>query len=76
MSAWAVDASEMLSKLGLSASELGIVLFILLLVVAAGKLKAWGEVLGGFLYRRRTLGSAGRGETGKTGPTDGRTPKT
>jgi Sec-independent protein translocase protein TatA len=43
---------------GLSQSELGIVLFILLLVVAAGKLRAWGDALGSYFYRRG--GSAGR----------------
>jgi hypothetical protein len=42
---------------GLSKSELGIVLFILLLIVVAGKLRAWGEALGSYLYRR---GGSGR----------------
>jgi Sec-independent protein translocase protein TatA len=39
--------------LGLTPSELGIVLFIFLLVVAAAKLPAWGEKIGAYLYRRR-----------------------
>ena len=43
--------------LGLSQSELGMVLFILLLIVSAGKLRAWGEALGSYLYRR---GESGR----------------
>lgn len=38
--------------LGLTSSELGIVIFIFLLVVAAAKLPAWGEMLGGYLHRR------------------------
>ncbi len=46
------------SMLGLSASELGIVVFILVLIVVAGKLPAWGEALGGYLHRRAD--SAGR----------------
>jgi hypothetical protein len=37
---------------GLSASELAIVLFILLLVSAASRLPRWGEALGSYLYRR------------------------
>jgi Sec-independent protein translocase protein TatA len=39
--------------LGLTPGELGIVIFIFLLVVAATKLPAWGEALGGYLHRRR-----------------------
>ena len=46
---------------GLSKSELGIVLFILLLIVASGKLKTWGEALGSFRYRRGESGRPGRG---------------
>jgi Sec-independent protein translocase protein TatA len=38
--------------LGLTPSELGIVLFIFLLVVVAAKLPAWGEKLGEFLHGR------------------------
>jgi hypothetical protein len=37
---------------GLSASELAIVVFILLLVIVAGRLPRWGEALGSYLYRR------------------------
>jgi Sec-independent protein translocase protein TatA len=37
---------------GLSMSELGIVLFILLLVIGAGRLPRWAESLGSYLYRR------------------------
>jgi Sec-independent protein translocase protein TatA len=36
---------------GLSWSELGMVLFILLLIVAASKLPALGEALGSWLHR-------------------------
>ncbi|HMJ55315.1 MAG TPA: hypothetical protein VK540_24740 [Polyangiaceae bacterium] len=42
--------------LGLSTSELAIVVFILLLVVVAGRLPRWGEALGSYLYRRRNAG--------------------
>jgi Sec-independent protein translocase protein TatA len=45
---------------GLSTSEFGIVLFILLLIVAAGKLPAWGEAMGAYWYRR--------GQSSKGGP--------
>jgi len=45
---------------GLSKSELGMVLFILLLIVSSGKLKAWGEALGSNLYRRGGPGRRGR----------------
>jgi hypothetical protein len=41
---------------GLSTSELAIVVFILLLVVVAGRLPRWGEALGSYLYRRRNAG--------------------
>jgi Sec-independent protein translocase protein TatA len=44
--------------LGLTSGELGIVIFIFLLVVAATKLPAWGEALGGYLHRRRAARSA------------------
>jgi Sec-independent protein translocase protein TatA len=47
--------------LGLSQSELGLVLFILLLIVVAGKLRPWGEALGSWLYRRGEAGRDGRG---------------
>ena len=39
--------------LGLTPSELGIVIFIFFLVVAAARLPAWGEAIGGLLHRRR-----------------------
>ena len=42
--------------LGLSTSELAIVVFILLLVIVAGRLPRWGEALGSYLYRRRNGG--------------------
>jgi Sec-independent protein translocase protein TatA len=38
--------------LGLTRSELGLVLFIVALVAAAGKLPQIGESIGAFLYRR------------------------
>jgi Sec-independent protein translocase protein TatA len=38
---------------GLSWSELGMVLFILLLIVGASKLPALGEALGSYRYRSR-----------------------
>jgi hypothetical protein len=37
---------------GLSANELAIVVFILLLVIVAGRLPRWGEALGSYLYKR------------------------
>jgi Sec-independent protein translocase protein TatA len=51
---------------GLSKSELGIVLFILLLIVAAGKLRSWGEALGSYLYRRGESGRNARESKPKT----------
>jgi hypothetical protein len=42
--------------LGLTPSELGIVVFIFLLVVAAARLPAWGEMLGEYFHRRREPG--------------------
>jgi len=42
--------------LGLSTSELAIVVFILALVIVAGRLPRWGEALGSYLYRRRNGG--------------------
>jgi Sec-independent protein translocase protein TatA len=48
-----------LDMFALSSSELGIVIFILLLVIAAGKLPGWGEALGSFLYRRRVSPDTG-----------------
>jgi Sec-independent protein translocase protein TatA len=39
--------------LGLTPSEIGIVVFIFLLVGAAARLPAWGEALGGYLHRRK-----------------------
>jgi Sec-independent protein translocase protein TatA len=44
---------------GLSTSELAIVVFILLLVVVAGRLPRWGEALGSYLYRHRNGGPPG-----------------
>jgi Sec-independent protein translocase protein TatA len=41
---------------GLSTSELAIVVFILLLVIVAGRLPRWGEALGSYLYRRSNGG--------------------
>jgi hypothetical protein len=32
------------------------VVFILLLIIASGKLRAWGEALGSYLYRRSGRG--------------------
>jgi Sec-independent protein translocase protein TatA len=46
---------------GLSTSELAIVVFILLLVVVAGRLARWGEALGSYLYRRRNFDNANDG---------------
>jgi len=43
--------------LGLTPSELGIVVFIFLLVVAASKLPIWGEMLGGYFHRRKEPGA-------------------
>ena len=43
---------------GLSTSELAIVVFILLLVIAAGRLPRWGEAVGSYLYRRGRHGSS------------------
>jgi hypothetical protein len=48
-----------LCVLGLTRSELGLVLFILALIVAAGKLPQIGESIGAFLYRRRTKSGGG-----------------
>jgi len=42
--------------LGLSTSELAMVLFILALVIVAGRLPRWGEALGSYLYRQRNPG--------------------
>lgn len=50
---WGLDVVEPRGMFALSSSELGIVVFILLLVVAAGKLPAWAESLGSRLYRRK-----------------------
>jgi Sec-independent protein translocase protein TatA len=46
--------------LGLTRSELGLVLFVLALIVAAGKLPQIGESIGAFLYRRRTKHGSSR----------------
>jgi len=37
---------------GLTPSELGIVLFIVLLVAGASRLPKWGEAIGVYLHRR------------------------
>lgn len=46
------DVVEPSNMFALSSSELGIVVFILLLVVASGKLPGAAEALGSRLYRR------------------------
>src|SRR5258707_11949038 len=46
-------STYMWRMLGLTPSEIGIVIFIFLLVVAAGRLPAWGEAAGGYLHRRK-----------------------
>jgi Sec-independent protein translocase protein TatA len=48
-----------MDMVGLSTSELAIVVFILLLVIVAGRLPRWGEALGSYLYKR---GKAGQSE--------------
>ena len=53
---------------GLSASELAIVIFILLLVTVASRLPRWGESLGSYLYRRGNPAHAQ--EAGTAGPHD------
>jgi hypothetical protein len=37
----------------LSSGELGIVLFLVMMIVVAGRLPAWGESLGSFFHRQR-----------------------
>jgi Sec-independent protein translocase protein TatA len=54
--------------LGLTPSELGIVIFIFLLVVAAARLPSWGEAVGGYLHRRKASSRQGP-------PTDADAPK-
>jgi Sec-independent protein translocase protein TatA len=46
--------------LGLSRSELGIVLFILVLIVASSRLPRIGETLGSYFYRRGESQKGGR----------------
>ena len=46
------ETTYQMTMLGLSTSELAIVVFILLLVVVAGRLPRWGEALGSYLYKR------------------------
>jgi len=46
--------------MGLSTSELGMVLFILVLIVASARLPAIGETLGSYLYRRSESQKGGR----------------
>ena len=61
---------------GLSTSELAIVVFILLLVIVAGRLPRWGEALGSYLYKR---GNPPHSEEPAPGSHDGsgtRTPPT
>jgi hypothetical protein len=38
----------------LSPGELGIVLFLVAMIVIGVKVRAWGESLGSFFYRRRS----------------------
>jgi len=47
----------------LSPGELGIVSFILVLIVGAGKLPRWGEAVGSLLYRRRAGKTAASRDT-------------
>ena len=56
----AVPMTYVMGLPGLSMSELAIVLFILLLIIVAGRLPRWGEALGSYLYKR-----------GKSGPSEG-----
>jgi Sec-independent protein translocase protein TatA len=50
---YAADRMPYLRRMpGLSTSELAIVVFILLLVIVAGRLPRWGEALGSYFYRR------------------------
>jgi len=62
------------AMLGLSTSELAIVVFILLLVVVAGRLSRWGEALGSYLYRRRNPGPPSADAPAPEGDTSTRTP--
>jgi Sec-independent protein translocase protein TatA len=55
--------------LGLTSSELGFVMFIFLLVVAAAKLPAWGETVGGYLHRRGASNPSGT-RPGEDAPSD------
>ena len=62
--------------LGLTPSELGIVVFIFLLVVVAAKLPAWGEKLGEFLNGRHDpSGRDPKGTRPSSAPPPGRTPR-
>jgi multisubunit Na+/H+ antiporter MnhC subunit len=54
-----VDWSYSSVVLGLNASEMAMVLFVLALVVLAGKLPAIGESVGSYLHRRRAQRSGG-----------------
>jgi hypothetical protein len=51
--AWGSDVVEPFDMFALSSSELGIVVFILLLVVASGKLPSLADAMGSRLYRRK-----------------------
>jgi Sec-independent protein translocase protein TatA len=59
---------------GVSTSELAIVVFILLLVIVAGRLPRWGEALGSYLYRRRKPGSSGESASASHDESGARTP--
>jgi Sec-independent protein translocase protein TatA len=64
--------SYLMQMLGLSTSELAMVVFILLLVVVAGRLPRWGEALGSYLYRRR---NGGHSDAEGTASHDGTSPR-
>src|SRR5262249_21534673 len=57
--AWGADVVEPFDMFALSSSELGMVIFILLLVVASGKLAGLAEALGSWLYRRKVARESG-----------------
>jgi Sec-independent protein translocase protein TatA len=46
------EPTYQMTMLGLSTSEFAIVVFILLLVIVAGRLPRWWEALGSYLYKR------------------------
>lgn len=59
-----------MSMLGLTTSELGIVLFLLSIVVLAGRLPRWGEAFGSFLYKRSREASGETSERAADSLTD------